>query len=95
MWRVSTGVRHLVFDQIPNLTKLLYQPKYKPTVGGEGASDRKAVTPAAKSLQMSIFKKRQPLGFGVFIVIWSMISQISKVTSDPAMTSVVLREWKK
>ncbi len=28
--------------------------------------------PAAKSLYRSIFKKRLPLGYGVFIIIWSM-----------------------
>ncbi len=36
----------------------------------EVASYRK--TPTAKSLFKSIFKKRRPLGFGVFIAIWSM-----------------------
>jgi hypothetical protein len=43
-------------------TKLLYHPN-------RGASDRS--TPAAKSLYTSIFKKRRPIEFGVFIVFWS------------------------
>jgi len=62
LWRASTGVIHAFSEP----TKLLYRPKQKPRRGG--ASDRQ--TPAAKSLFKSIFKKRRPLGFGVFILIW-------------------------
>jgi hypothetical protein len=65
VWRASTTVIQCVFDQIPNLQKLLYNPKQN--LGGEGASDE--YTPAAKSL----LKKRRHLGFGVFIVISSML----------------------
>ncbi len=44
-------------------------------------------TPAAKSLYRSIFKKRRPRGFGVFIVIWSMIW---RCTSTRWFTSWIL-----
>ena len=67
MWRAYTGVIHYVFDQIPS-QKLLTTPNKNPV--GEGASNR--LTPAAKYLYWSIFKKRRDLVFGVFIDIGSM-----------------------
>ncbi len=45
------------------------------SLGGEGATDR--WTPAAKSIYRSIFKKLRPLGFDVFIVIWSMVAYMA------------------
>ncbi len=84
-WRIKSVMlvfRQLVWTSAP-LTFLLVDPPlpllctvstgvciYTVFNRGEGASDR--WTPAAKSLYMSIFKKRRPLGFGVFIIIWSI-----------------------
>jgi hypothetical protein len=62
MWSASTGVIHCVFDQIPNLQNRF--TTLNKNLGGEGASDR--YTPAAQSLYRLVFKKRLPLGFGVF-----------------------------
>jgi hypothetical protein len=45
--------------------KIALPPQTKPRMGGPQ-------TPAAKSLYWSIFKKIRHLGFGVFIVFWSM-----------------------
>jgi len=49
--------------------KIAFPPKTKPRRGG---GLRQINTCAAKSLYRSIVKKRRPLGFGVFIAIWSM-----------------------
>ncbi len=59
MRRASTVVINCVFDQIPNLQNFFTTP-YK-NLGGE-----------INTCRRSIFNKRQPVGFGVFIVIWSM-----------------------
>jgi hypothetical protein len=55
--------------QISNLQHCFTTPNKN--LGEEEASDR--LTPAAKSLYRTILKKRRHLGFGVFIVIWSMV----------------------
>jgi hypothetical protein len=46
---------------------------YKIALSPQGASDRS--TPVTRSLYILFFKKRRHLGFGVFIVIWSMIKR--------------------
>ncbi len=61
MWRAYTGVVHCVFDQISNLQNCFTTPNKN--LVGEGAL--RLITPVAKSLYRSIFKKRRPLGFGV------------------------------
>jgi hypothetical protein len=65
-------------------TILLYHPKRKPRrVGG-------------LSLYRSVFKKRRPLGFGVFVVIWSMVvgSQDSQVKLGQSVPSCRLSPTK-
>ncbi len=42
--------------------------------GWEGIEGLRQITPTAKFLYSSIFKKSRRLGFGVFIDIWSMVS---------------------
>ncbi len=69
MWRAYIGVIHCVFGQIPNLQNCFTNP-YK-NLGWEGASD--SLTRAAKSLYMPILRESRHLGFGVFIVSWSML----------------------
>jgi hypothetical protein len=36
---------------------------------------------------MLIFKKRRPLGFGVFIVIWSVVNNHDRTTSKKQLSS--------
>ncbi len=60
---------YTVIVQILNLQNCFSTPNKN--LGGEGASDRQS--PAAKSLYRSFLKKRRPLGFGVFIIILSML----------------------
>ncbi len=74
MWRASTGVIHCVFDQIPNLQNCFTTPNRN--LGGQGPQTDKHLPPNPSSLYRSIFKKRRPLRFIVFIVIWSMISSL-------------------
>jgi hypothetical protein len=71
VWRPSTGVIHSVFDQIPNLQNCFTTPNKKPRSGG---GLRQINTFRKIPLQVNFFriKKRRSLGFGVFIVIWSM-----------------------
>jgi hypothetical protein len=47
LWRASTAVVHCIFDQIPNLQNCLTTPR---------------LTPAAKALCRSIYKKSRHLG---------------------------------
>jgi hypothetical protein len=79
MWRAYTGVIHFVFDQIPNLKNCFATPN-KPRRRG-GLRHR-----PPKSVYWSIFKKRRHLGFGVFIVIWSMVLPNERRRTSPRIT---------
>ncbi len=68
VWRASTGVLHSVLDQTKP-TKLFYHPNKN--LGGEGGL-RQINTCRQIPLQVN-FKERRPLGFDVFIVIWSIV----------------------
>ncbi len=70
MWRASTGViLYTVYKTGFRTHKIALPPNTKPRRGG----GLMQITNAAKSLYRQIFlKKSRHLGFGVFIVIWSM-----------------------
>ncbi len=58
MWRAYSGVIHSVIYQIPNLQNCFTTPDIKPW-GGGGLIQ---ITPAARSLYRSIFKKSRHIG---------------------------------
>ncbi len=72
VWRASTGVIHCVFDQ------LLYYQKQK-SLEGRGPQTDKQLPP--NPFIDKFLRKKRPLGFGVFIVIWSMPGVIGRLSN--------------
>jgi hypothetical protein len=84
VWRASSGAIHCLFDQIPNLQNCFTTPNKN--LGEEGPQTPQ--TPAAKSLYRSAFQKKRPLGFGVFICIWSMGADMRRSRCDERICRV-------
>jgi hypothetical protein len=76
VWKAYTGVIHCVLDKIPNLQNCVT------TVGGLKQTNTCRQVPV-----QVIFKKSLHLGFGVFLVIWSMVVRMTRSGGGSAVSS--------